>query len=229
MKILIAAPTSSAKNYCFHEWVMNVRCIQQYFDNAADTVDVLLADNTPANRNNKVYRQAGIKFLWINPQGKSNIQYICESHEAIRQYVLVKKYDFLLHLETDIFPPVQIISQLLFHKRDVVAAPYHYLLGEESRVLIQHMEKSGIGERFAYNELDDISFMDGTLKQVYACGLGCILIAQSVLKKIPFRFEPTVNAHPDTFFALDLWRSRIATWLDTSILCRHENQEWVFI
>jgi ABC-type sulfate/molybdate transport systems ATPase subunit len=39
----------------------------------------------------------------------------------------------------------------------------------------------------------------------------------------PFRFEKGRNFHPDSFFAMDLYRKGIEVHVDTGILCQHRN------
>ena len=58
-------------------------------------------------------------------------------------YALENDFDYLLHLETDIFPPTDVIERLLDAKQKVVGAMYHIELGERSTLMIQQIEDFG--------------------------------------------------------------------------------------
>jgi hypothetical protein len=64
------------------------------------------------------------------------------------------------------------------------------------------------------------------LLQVAHVGLGCVLISKKVLQKLKFRSVNGVNNHPDSFFAEDCYRYKIPIWIDSSIVCSHDNQDW---
>jgi hypothetical protein len=72
----------------------------------------------------------------------------------------------------------------------------------------------------------EIRLFDGQIKEVAHIGLGCVLISRKVLERIKFRLDTTRNYHPDTYFHEDCKRINIPTYLDSSILCRHENRRW---
>jgi hypothetical protein len=72
-------------------------------------------------------------------------------------------------------------------------------------------------------------FVDGDVKKVFSCGLGCVLIHRSVLKEVVFRYEEGSPVHPDSFFYADLDAKKIPVYVDTSIYCKHDNQTMVRI
>jgi hypothetical protein len=73
---------------------------------------------------------------------------------------------------------------------------------------------------------DDADFVDGTVKQVFHLGLGCVLIRRDVLEKIKFRYVPGVEVFPDSYFAEDCYRNKINIWAHTGLICEHRNQDW---
>ena len=79
--------------------------------------------------------------------------------------------------------------------------------------------------------MQQINVKSGTvhLKQGFAFGLGMCLIHRSVLEKIEFRYEEDVDVHPDTLFANDLEQLVIPQYLDTSIMCNHDNRDWLTV
>ena len=90
--------------------------------------------------------------------------------------------------------------------------------------MIQGVEDFGVSHRETYNyDETEIDFVNGELKNVYSCGLGCVLIHRSILKKIPFRYEEGSPVHPDSFYYGDLNMAGKKVFVDTSILCEHKN------
>lgn len=222
IKVLLVTPHNEIKNYCFDDWIARATNLTY------PRYNILIADNSKTNKNKKRIVSKGINAIYIKPKHKSNQKYIAESHEALRIQALSNGYDFILHLESDVFPPHDIIERLLVHRKTVVSAPYFINFGEDSHLMIQNIEKLGGSIKFTTNIKDghDIQYFDGQLHEVYAAGLGCCLIHRSVLEKITFRWEDGANAHPDSFFAADLKQMGIKQYLDTSILCEHRNSSW---
>jgi hypothetical protein len=134
----------------------------------------------------------------------------------------------LLHLESDVFPPLDVIEDLISANKRVVGALYHIELGEQSKLMIQGIEGFGMAHRETFNlDESDLSFVDGTVKPVFSCGLGCVLIHRSVLEKVPFRFEGDGSVHPDSIYYGDLNQQGIRVWAHTGIYCEHENKSMV--
>ncbi len=217
-KVLVCAPQSDRKNYCFDWWLDSSQNLNY------QNYEIFLADNSTTRKNFKRIRKLGINCEYIKPKGRDTITLIAESHEACRRFAIRNNFDYMLHLETDIKPPVDIIDQLLFHKKDVVSAMYFIGFGEGSKLMIQQSDQFSETVNFTDN-LDnaDLHFVDGTLKQVHHAGLGCALIKRKVFEKIPFRREKGANVHPDSFFAHDLHVKGIKQFIDTSLLCEHRN------
>ena len=233
-KILVCAPTAVAKDYCFEEWLDNVMGFTYPF------FDVKLFDNTLDNgiftkRMNDYYKSNygnNDKFSAFNSFIKNStnsvIERMCVSHNWCSTICLDGGYDYILHLETDVFPPKDIIEHLLFHKKNVVGGVYYRDEGMFRKPMLQrHIYRAPnniVAENFTHT--DDIYFIDGGLKKVASVGLGCVLINRTVLQRIKFRFEPNKDMHPDTFFSEDCFRLNIPIYADTFVICRHDNKPW---
>lgn len=226
-KVLIGSPTADIKDYCFEKWIKNV-------DNFTyENSEIFLCDNSISREYymglQKNYSNLSKKLnLGRVTPSQYNLSYkhlLAKSHDRVRMYALENDFDYLLHLETDIFPPIDVIERLLDAKQKVVGALYHIELGERSSLMIQKMEDFGNELRETYNlEETDIEFVDGEVKKVFSCGLGCVLIHRSILKEIGFRYEEGSPVHPDSFYFADLDAKHIPVYVDTSIYCEHENQ-----
>jgi len=222
-KILIGTPTADVKDYCWEEFYENVQALT--YKNS----DFFVADNSPNNDYTKKLRKLGVDVGKIKRKAKSNIQYICESHNSIRTKFLNGKYAYLLHLESDVIPPVDIIERLLLCDKSVVSAPYFIKEGKDSHLMLVEEEKGGdaIQNTRLMDENLDFKMVDGKVHRIHNAGLGCTLIHRSVMEKIEFRHDTDFYAHPDTFFAVDLKRHDIPAFVDTSILCKHRNSAWI--
>jgi hypothetical protein len=231
-KILIACPTSEVKNYCLEAWLQNMNSIRWA------NCDILIVDNTNDRGVNMKHIQDACNHLiqtknvmvtWDNPIGKDSINTVLASgHNKCRQYALENNYDYLLHLESDVFPDPDVLEKLVFHRKRVVSGLYYRDEGKFRKPMIQRSfmkTNRTIGTlNFLHNE--DLGFVDGTLKKVPHAGLGCCLIHKTVLKEIKFRNDANDPASPDTFFAMDCHSSGISVYLDTSAICDHKNKNW---
>lgn len=225
-KVLVAAPTGELKDYAFKRWVENVKKFTY------PNYDVHIVDNSE-NRNymNKVRMLYG-DFLSV--ERVSPIQYpnfkhaLAKSHDKCSEKVLNDGYDYLLHLESDVFPPIDVIERLMEHNKRIIGALYHIELGEQSKLMIQEIEGFGSVHRETFNlDETDISFVDGTVKKVFSCGLGCVLIHRSLLEKVEFRFEGDGSVHPDSIFYGDVNQLGQSVYVDTSIYCEHDNKSMI--
>jgi hypothetical protein len=226
-KVLISSPTADVKDYCFDSWIKNVSNFT--YENS----EIFICDNSITRdyfiELKKRYSHLGERFnvARVTPS-QFNLSYkhiLAKSHDKCRVYALENDFDYLLHLETDVFPPIDVIERLLDAKQKVIGALYHIELGGRSTLMIQQIEDFGDELRETYNlDETDISFVDGEVKKVFSCGLGCVLIHRSVLEEVNFRYEEGSPVHPDSFYFADLDAKRIPVYVDTSIYCKHDNQ-----
>lgn len=221
-KILIGTPHAEIKNYCLDNYVAAVKGLTY------DNYKVLVVDNSDTHNNKKMIVKMGLPAIHIKRGNKSTRQLMAESSEYLRKTALSGGYDFLLHFESDIIPPPNVIERLLSHQLAVVSGMYFIGHGSESHLMVQEIENQETGIRETINIKDghDIKYANGKLHQVYACGLGMTLIHRSILEQIEFRYVDGIDIHPDSFFAHDLKQMGIAQYLDGGILCKHDNMEW---
>ncbi len=225
-KVLIAAPTSSVKNYCVNEYVSNVLAMGH---------DFLLADNTPDNANKELYNAMGLfNYIWIDPSNKNHFQVITESQNAIRKYFLENDYTHLMFIESDLLPPVWAVDKLLAHELLVVGFPYFIYNGSDTTLMIQKMLYSpsiNWGFSTQLQKKEAFLFIDGSIKKLHALGFGCVLIAREIIESFPFRSSPdgyTIGeTHADSFFYNDLERNGVPVFCDTSMVITHWNQDWL--
>lgn len=220
-KVLIGCPVAEVKDYCFDEWVNKVNNLTY------ENKDVLIVDNTDHRKYYESLKKkyTNFDFARVNPNMFSEFKHaLAKSHDTIRKKALSGNYDYLLHLESDVFPPIDVIERLIECNRRIVGGLYHIELGEQSKLMVQEIEDFGFAHRETTNlDETDLSFVDGKIKKVFSCGLGCVLIHKSVLKEIEFRYETGSPVHPDSFYYADLNQKGYSVYVDTSIFCEHLN------
>lgn len=240
-RVLVSSPTAKAKNYCFEDWIGNVLSFTypnfdvRLFDNTLD-------DGENANYLNKIvdekYGVAGNykKFCAYNSQvlhnekGESSvIARMSRSHNDCRGYAISNGYDYLLHLESDVFPPKDVIESLIFDNKDVVGAVFYRDEGRHRCLMAQKRIycTANVIKCINLTASEDLPYIDGKLHEVASVGLGCVLIkTKKVFSKVKFRHTEGENMHPDSYFSEDCFRNKIKIYLDTNIVCRHENIQW---
>lgn len=226
-KVLVAAPQHESKNYCFKEWYDNVKNFTY------PNFDVFLSDNSDTKDNYDMLISLGIKADHISKHKDGVFFKINDSHNSCRQYAIDNDYDYMLHLETDIFPPIDIIERLLVHKKKVISGLYDIFYGDKRKLMVQIDEKTPR----TYNKFRTSDFIedsepllfDGGIHRVYHAGIGCILIHRDILDKIPFRVEKGNNFHSDTWFGNDCFQFDIPIYVDSDIICEHKNFTWLSV
>lgn len=226
-KVLICSPQHESKMYAFNHWLNNV----SNFTYPKDRFDVLLADNSLTDNNVNYIKSKGINAVHIQKNPKGLDFTINDSHEYCRKYAIENGYDYMLHLETDVIPPIDVIERLLNNSKKVVAGTYDIYFGTKRSAMIQ------VDEKFdktvsAYRSMDfvkedELLTFDGTTKNVYHAGLGCVLIHRSIFEMIPFRYVEGYSMHTDTWFANDCYLLNTNIYIDTTVQCKHYNQTWL--
>lgn len=234
-KILLACPVSKEKEYIIYKWLDHIKKFTYPYD-------ILLVDNSRAenwyrtlknkgrfNVEETKYR-AGCSIVHVNTFGKNVFERMLKSYKLIENYFFENDYDYLFSLECDVFPPYDIIERLLAMDKPVACAGYFIGAMDDQLFMLQDIEGLSPLPPFetANQSLNEsFLFCDGSVKQIFHAGLGCVMIKRSVLCKISFRLSDTEkNIHPDTFFCKDCFTESIPIFLDTSIIARHYNIPW---
>lgn len=224
-KLLIGVPTAEIKKYCQDRFIASIKMLTY------PNKDILFVDNSPTKDNYKQLTDAGFKVIWQNPAGKEKLHILADAHEEIRQYALRGGYEYLFHHESDVFPyDIRIIENLMLHKHEVVAGLYNVMEGSDRKLSCSLAEMTDDGrevESIITSMIEDeIGFITGGLQRVFNPSLGCTLIKRSALEKFKFRYEKTERAFPDYFMAVDLFMGGIPVYVDTAMLCEHDNIDW---
>jgi hypothetical protein len=240
-KVLVCCPTASVKNYCFEDWIENVMKFKY------PNFEVAIFDNTNDGGENasflkRVFKEKFgylennvIPFHCENSLLKNMVvsdgvmHDMCLSHNDCRDYMIKGNFDYMLHLESDVFPNSLVIENLMAHKKMVTSGLYYTDEGVFRKPMIQESFDSGFGVVLSRNFKagEDFMIMENGLLKVPASGLGCSLIHRSVFKEIKFTFDKNYDKFPDSFFAESCARVGIDIYLDTACLASHVNEIWI--
>lgn len=226
--VIIGVPTYSGKSYCEDKFF-----------------DALLAINYPRNRmlilvidnsldNGKYANHLKGKYPELKIIHEANPEHVvyerlANSHEYLRKAALKANTQYLLHLESDVIVPKDIVQKMLLCRKPIVSPIYHISNGS-NRHIVQRNRQWGqpFQDKYSWGHVyghATQAFVDGRVKQVQTSGIGCILIHKSILNDVPFRYRKDVDAAPDSAFATDLLMKGIPNFCDTGTLVEHINSE----
>lgn len=221
-KVLVCGPQSDVKSYCFDEWAENVKNFTY------PEYDVFLADNSLTKDFSQKIKDKGFDCINItNEDNKDSVlSRLATSHELCRQYAVRKGYDYMFHLETDVFPPIDVIEKLIFEKKPIIGGLYQ-LSDNEARVPMLNRISSNTDEyRHAIYGGYNNFMIDGKVQKTLSVGLGCILIARPIFTKFPFRNIEGASWFPDVVWINDVYSKNIPIYAHTGIICKHKNSNW---
>jgi hypothetical protein len=225
-KVLIGIPTYDGKNYCLEAFLDNI----SKFTYPKSRLGIYIADNSKDNKNAiMISKKYGIKCFWRDYTGYKVYEKMADSHNQLRRYCIDEGYDYLLHLESDIFPQPDIIEQLLWARKPVVCALYQIFDGAWRTPCLKLADNKHEKSKDFLWYLDLTNFhhwyVDGTIKETHIAGIGCCLMKRKVCENFPFRWSNENYIPPDSFFAQDLERAGVQNYVHTGILAFHWNKE----
>lgn len=221
MKILVGCPTSDYKSYCLNEYAAGVKAIQ-------GTFDVLVVDNSATDAYAKEIANVGLPVV-RGPFKEKARDRIVACRNVLRQKVLDEGYDWFFSLEQDVIPPADVLERLLAAKKKIISGVYtkDYNLVKDGKK-VGHVVKPLLwmihNGKQTQLEMEDLK--PARVQQVFATGLGCMLIHRSVLETIPFRWDEKFKGFDDVFFCADAQQAGFGVFTDTSILCEHLEMSW---
>ena len=117
-KVLIGIPTYIKMKYC-HKQFFN-RLKELTYENK----HFLIIDNTKNNDYIEDLKKEGLRVIKDKTKEKRNIKRLISSRNKIINHALENNYDYILFLDSDMIPPVNIIEQLLQSKKNIVSGLY---------------------------------------------------------------------------------------------------------
>lgn len=148
-KVLVVAPVYSDKDYCVEKYIEHVEAFDY------DNYEHIMIDNSSDDNDwffKKLQFLLGDKAFKV-PRGASSRTAINNAMNFAREYFLENKFDYMLVVESDLFPRPDSIKRLLGYAKPVVGS--FYLLGhpeddEPFNKAISSVEKGLITEEELY-------------------------------------------------------------------------------
>jgi len=136
---------------------------------------------------------------------------------------VVKGYDYLFAVDSDISFAPDTLYKLLSHDKDVVSGIYRQRNADR-----QTLEIFEENDRGGYSHIDWEKIRGQGLVRVGACGFGCVLVKKQVMTDIgypQFAYKSAIDHNntfsEDLYFALRAKEKGFELYADTSILCDH--------
>ena len=219
-KVLVGSLTADIKDYCNADFITRVNNLTY------PNFEFLLVDNSRDPSYHKYLQKLGANCKYVAPKGRNLRFVMAECNEVIRNRALELNADLMM-IESDLFPPLNIIDTLQAHNKMCVTAPYFIRGGVDSVLMVQQIELGGFNRvSKTLENKESFKMFNGKLKQVFASGLGCTYIQNKVLKQIKFHVTEHDEGHADSFFYRDLYLKNIPAYIDTSLIIEHRNEGW---
>lgn len=222
-KVLVATETYEKYDYVFPTFYHKIKNLTY------PNYDFMVVDNSATLDYYRKLKRRGFKNIYHVERGRNSREAVARSLNFIRKKFLEGDYDYLLHLESDVIVPSDVIERLIKHQRPVVGGVYEIGYGTKNQPYRPCLFKAYFNEKgevyTAEIPRDEAYAMLGTgLQQVHGMGVGCVLIEKWVLKRIKgFWWDERWLKHPDVFFYMDLHNLRIPVFADTDLTLEHRN------
>ena len=228
-KVLVGCPTYVGKNYCVHDWIEHIKNLDY------ENYDIFLVDNTNDDGKNAKWLTETFDVNVLHHYDGSCVtihELMGECNDIIRKRVIDEKYDYYMSIESDVFPPKDVIQRLMKHNQPICNGVYKIGIGVDKFPLLQGVQLSMIkgkqqphAQQLSWREANE--FLDGTLKTLHGNGIGCSLMRRDLLLEYNLKIDLTMpRIHADSIFYIALWNGKVPVHVDTSVLCRHRNQDW---
>ena len=139
---------------------------------------------------------------------------------------VIKGYDYLFSVDSDISFPADTLKRLLAHDCDMVSGLYiQRKPGYHILELYEHNSRGGTSNIPYYK------IKNRGLVEIAGCGFGCVLVKAAVLKVVgypQFKYHSAIDhaytISEDVDFCKKALASDFHIWADTSVLCAHTGQ-----
>ena len=229
-RVLVGCPTSKHKEYFLDRYVEALKKLD------FPGLDFLIVDNSG---DDGVYAKkiidAGLPAVTVE-RGANSREAVANSMNYLRRKVLDEGYDYLMVIEQDLIPPIDIVQRLMKHGKEVCGAIYNigFVNSKAQPPRPCLFEKYHDNEENAWKtrNLDPkkgFSYLGTGLREIHGMGNGCILIHRSILDKYGFWYMPQdtdKKRHPDVFFFLRLDNDGIKVFVDTTEMIPHFPKPW---
>lgn len=113
-KVLVACPTYEGKEYCFQEWIDNVKNLTY------ENYDILVVDNSKTEDfYNRWKDKIPMIHMTFDPSEKDDNMYrVCKSMARIQEHFMKGNYTHWMNIEADVIPPKNVIETMMKYGQD---------------------------------------------------------------------------------------------------------------
>ena len=230
--VLVAAPTSDNKDYCFKEYVQQLKSFTY------SNYDTFIVDNSKDKFHIKKFWYECINGIHYNVEGHP-VQWLADCQNIIRGVFLENGFDYLCLIESDVFVPNWFLSegiaQLEAQQADIYTWTYEIEKDLEltpclhadwfckdhvtSKVPSRSLGYSWMGKGCV--DIEELGYGD---YKAFGAGLGATIISRNVLESLNFRVDLRVSrkAFSDSYFYYDTKRLGFKTIIETNQLAEHK-------
>ena len=174
---------------------------------------------------------AAVRLLEI-PADQFSILYTEGADVAYARNLLAERAkgvaDYVMFLDDDVLPPINTITKLISHKKDMVCGLY--FAKQEPHFPQIFLKNKENAEKYDCVE----NYERDKLIEIDACGGGCMLIKGEIFKKLkkPYFWyipsgENTLRKGEDLYFCEKVKEAGYKIFCDTSIICKHIGRKLV--
>src|SRR3989338_1494184 len=238
-KVLVACPTYSGMSYCLHKFIERIKNLT--YNNR----EVLIVDNSETEEFFKELENIkGIEVLRDNTEEKNKLFRLVSSRNKILDYATENGYDYILMLDQDVIPPINVIEELLSCKKDLVIGLYFNYFKSSGDIKILPVAWKSLNEQEFSEIKSKINLPDsvksqedmprhlteeevksGELMQVFHPSAGCLLMSRPIFTKI--RYGAKISSEGKLIEGEDIHLIRQAKengfqpFCFTKVLCDH--------
>jgi GT2 family glycosyltransferase len=239
-KVLIASPTYDRMDYCFRDFIESLKAIDY------ENFDILILDNSRTKEFfEKIKKILGIKVIYDNTEEEKNMMRLISSRNKILEYALENGYEYILMMDSDVIPPINILKMLLSHKKDICSGIYFspFIISGKTQILpvawkileestFEDLKKQGkIDEKFKshlnlrrYLTKEEVESKE--LFEVFIPSAGCMLLSKNVFKDIRYELLPKtememITPTDEIYFIKKARGKGFKIYCDTSVICKH--------
>lgn len=113
-KVLVSCPTFDGKEYCFQQWIDNVKSLTY------PNYDILVVDNSKTEDFYHKYKdQIPMIHMTFGPEEKDDGMYrVCKSMAEVQRHFLKGNYTHWMNIEADVIPEKDVIEKLMKYGQD---------------------------------------------------------------------------------------------------------------
>ena len=221
-KVLVFTAIYEGKDYCLQRFLRHAKALTY------PNMRHIFVDNSKDKNYFIKLKRLGLDVYHVE-RGNNSREALARAQMFARQIAIDQGYDYLFSLESDLMIPKDIIQRLMMHTKPVVTALYH-IGTKDIRVPCITMpyfdEKiSAFGTKLLPRDQWS-EYENKGLKQVQAGGFGTCLITRNIFTKFRFTYDQRFTGHSDIYFFNQCFNNKIPVYVDTDIICEHENSDW---